>query len=315
MDINNETNPNEMIEKTETQQSIEVGTQEELEKRVTETIVALVNKANAIAEENSVIEKPKLYEVGEATEYINKTDTKAGDARTKYNELKGMPEAHFWTIGRNKAKAEKTQAVLVDIIDAIDNNANATKALFNAQTKLAEFSNKLYAIGLMGIASNRMVVRQIKLRLEHASEEELSELARQELESVLYELKLQQSIAEKVDRVEANLNEANEKHDQLAKHVNENHADVLAKIEDTNNALKCNENQLNTKVNEVNERGNQLAKRIEENYKTLKSSADSHDKRLKVLEKKSFFDTSVYKVLLGIVALGALIISLVNYYR
>lgn len=304
-----------MIEETEKKQPIEVSTQEELEKRVTETIVALVNKANAIAEENNVVEKPDLYEVDEATEYIEKTDKSAGAARKKYEELQGMPKAHFWTIGRNKAKVEKTQEVLINVIDAIDNNALASKALFNAQTKLAEFSNELYAIGIMGIASNRMVVRQIKLRLEHASEEELSELARQELESVLYELKLQQSIAEKVDRVETNLNKVNEKHDQLAKHVNENHADVLAKIKDTNNVLKTNENQLNTKINEINDKENQLAKRIEENYKTLKSSADTHDKRLKVLEKKSFLDTSVYKVLLGIVALGALIISLVNYFR
>ena len=304
-----------MIEETEKKQPIEVNTQEELEKRVTDTIVALVNKANAIAEENNVVVKPDLYEVGETTAYIKETDTKAGAARTKYNELKGMPKAHFWTIGRNKAKAEKTQEVLDDIIDAIDNNANATKALFNAQTKLAEFSNKLYAIGLMGIASNRMVVRQIKLRLEHASEEELSELARQELESVLYELKLQQSIADKVDRVEANLNEAINKHNQLAEHVDENQADVLAKIEAVNKDMKSSQEQFETKLNEVKDEGNQRAKKTEESFQTLIAKSEIHEKRLDILEKKSFFDSSVYKILVGVLAVGALIISLISYFR
>jgi hypothetical protein len=215
MDTDNITNPNEIT----MEQSYDGNVNENLEKRITDAIVALVNKANAIAEENNVVEKPDLYEVDEATEYIKKTDTSAGAARTKYNELKEMPKAHFWTIGRNKAKVEKTQDVLLDVIDAIDNNANASKALFNNQVKMTEKVKELYAISLMGVAANRMVVREIKSRLERASKEELSQLARQELENVIYELKLQQRIMEKVDNVETKLNEAINKHDQLAEHV------------------------------------------------------------------------------------------------
>lgn len=351
----NEKNPNEMTG----DQSNEGNVNENLEKRITDTIVALVNRANAIAEENNVIEKPQLYEdVKEATTYISETETKAGNARTKYNELENMPKAHFWTIGRNKAKVEKTQNVLHDVIDAIDNNALASKALFNNQVKMVEKVKELYAIALMGVAANRMVVREIKARLERASKEELSQLARQELENVINELKLQQRIIEKVDGVETKVNEAINKHVQLAEHVDENQADVLAKIEATNKDMKSSnelfetklneainkhnqlaehvdENQADVlarieaankdmkssneqfeaKLNEVKDEGKQRAKKTEESFQTLKGKSEIHEKRLDILEKKSFFDSSVYKILVGVVAVGALVISLINYFR
>ena len=353
MDTDNITNPNEMT----MEQSYDGNVNENLEKRITDTIVALVNKANAIAEGNNVVEKPVLYKVDEATEYIKKTDEKAGAARTKYNELKEMPEAHFWTIGRNKAKAEKTQDVLLDVIDAIDNNANASKALFNNQVKMAEKVKELYAISLMGVAANRMVVREIKCRLEGASKAKLSQLARQELENVINELKLQQRIMEKVDVVETKLHEAINKHDQLAEHVDnvetklnetinkhdqltehvngvekelneainkhnqiaehvdENQADVLAKIEAANKDMKSSNEQFETKLNEVKDEGNQRAKKTEESFQTLIAKSEIHENRLGILEKKSFFDSSVYKILVGVVAVGALIISLINYFK
>ena len=304
----NEKNPNEMTGN----QSHEGNVNENLEKRITDTIVALVNRANAIAEENNVIEKPQLYEdVKEATTYISETETKAGNARTKYNELENMPKAHFWTIGRNKAKVEKTQNVLLDVIDAIDNNALASKALFNNQVKMVEKVKELYAIALMGVAANRMVVREIKARLERASKEELSQLARQELENVIYELKLQQRIMEKVDDVEASLNEAINKHDQLAEHVD----GVERKLNEALNKhdqLAEHVNGVETKLNEVEDEGNQRAKKIEEFFQTLKVKSETHEKRLDILEKKSFLDSSAYKIIVGILAFGALLLSVLN---
>lgn len=327
-------------------QSTEVVNMPELENEAIDTIVALVNHAKTIKDGvSSSNDFVVYYDVKEATTYIKETDEKSKAAREKYNDLKEMPQAHWYTIGRNKAKAELSQEVLGEVIDAVDNNANATKALFNAQTKMAEFSNKLYAIGLMGIASNRMVVRQIKLRLENASKEELSELARQELEKVIYELELQQNISDKVDLCVKKNNETNERCVQLAKSVEENQADFLGRIEAVNNVV----NQLETELNEANEKRVQLSeqvdeshkdflkrievienavndikeqmelrtkeadKKIEENYVKLMSFSAAHENRLNVLEKKSFFDSIVYKIFVGVVALCALILSLVSF--
>lgn len=202
METNSETNKNEMIAKGEQVKPEDAVLLREVETNAIDTIAALINQANTIKTENLSRENSVGYDdVDDPTIYITETEKKKGEARDKYNDLKEMKKSHFWTIGRNKAKAEKTQDVLIDIIDAVDNNVNATKALFNNLTKLADFSKKLYGIGLMSIASNRIVVRAIKLKLEHASKEELSDLARQELETVLMELKRQQSLEEKVEQL------------------------------------------------------------------------------------------------------------------
>lgn len=238
MDAANETKKHEVINDVEPVVQIEVLDEKKLEKRATDTIVALVNQAKAISVENSSIEETLLYEgVGDPKQYINKVAEHKSKAEENYAELKSMKKAHFWTIGRNKAKVEQTQEVLVDIIESVNNNANATKALFNNQVKLAMFSKKLYAIGIMGIASNRIVVREIKKRLEHASQEELNELARHELESVVNELQQQQ---------------------RLEKKVEENHQCVLEQLESANDKVKCNREYFERKFEEANQKSKEL---------------------------------------------------------
>jgi CRISPR/Cas system CSM-associated protein Csm2 small subunit len=187
MDTTNEMNQHELVNEVELSVQTEVIDEKELEKRAIDTITTLVNQANIISTENIPVDEMILYEdVDDPKTYIGKIEEHESKAKENYTELEKMKKAHFWTIGRNKAKVEQTQIVLEDIIKAINNNANATKALFNKYAKLAEYSNILYGIGIMGIASNRIVVREIKKRLEHASQEELNELARHELESVVY---------------------------------------------------------------------------------------------------------------------------------
>ena len=220
MDKTNETKKSEMINEIESVVQIEALDEKELEKETIDTIVALVNQAKTISLENGPVEDTTLYEdVDEPKTYIDKIEEKESQAKEKYARLKEMKKSHFYTLGRNKAKVEQTQEVLGDIIEAINNNANATKALFNNQVKLAIFSKKLYAIGIMGIAANRLVVREIKKRLEHASQEELNALARHELESVVNELQQQQ---------------------RLERKVNENHLYVLKELESANNKVKNN---------------------------------------------------------------------------
>ena len=233
MDTTNEMKQHEVINDVEPVAQIEVLDEKELEKRATDTIVALVNQAKVISAEDSV-----LYEdVDDPKSYIAKIEDHENNAKEKFDKLKKMKEPKFWTIGRNKAKIEQTQDILDDIINAVNNNANATKALFNNQVKLEVFSKKLYAIGIMGIASNRIVVREIKKRLEHASQEELNELARHELEYVVNELQQQQRLEMKVD---------------------ENHLCVLKQLESANDKVKSNRDYFEKKFEEANQQSKEL---------------------------------------------------------
>ena len=267
MDKINETKKSEMINETGPAVQIEGLDEKELKKETIDTIVALVNQAKAISAENSSVVDTTLYkDVDDPKTYIDKIEGHESRAREKYAKLEEMKKAHFWTIGRNKAKVEQTQEVLDDIIEAINNNANATKALFNNQVKLAVFSQRLYAIGIMGIAANRLVVREIKKRLEHASQEELDELARHELESVVNELQQQQRLERKVD---------------------DNHLYVLKELESANNKVKNNRDYSEKKFEEVKDELASLGKQYQASIDNQeKSNKAFHSEMQDLFSKK-----------------------------
>ena len=268
MNTTNEMNQHELVNEVELSVQTEVIDEKELEKRAIDTITTLVNQANIISTENIPVDEMILYEdVDDPKTYIGKIEEHESKAKENYTELEKMKKAHFWTIGRNKAKVEQTQIVLEDIIKAINNNANATKALFNKYAKLAEYSNILYGIGIMGIASNRIVVREIKKRLEHASQEELNELARHELESVVNELQQQQRLERKVD---------------------ENHLYVLKELESANNKVNKNRDYSEKKFEEVKDELASFEKQSQASIENQeKSNKAFHSEMQNLFSKKS----------------------------
>lgn len=73
----------------------------------------------------------------------------------------------------------------------------AQKLSFEYQQKLADISKFLFRLGLTNIALNRAVVNELEARLRDASEEELDDMARAEIENLLKRLKMQQDIDKK----------------------------------------------------------------------------------------------------------------------
>lgn len=73
----------------------------------------------------------------------------------------------------------------------------AQKVSFEYQTKLTEITKFLFGLGVSNLAMNRSVVRELELKLKGASEEEISDLARQELKNVIIQLKAQEDIMSK----------------------------------------------------------------------------------------------------------------------
>lgn len=75
--------------------------------------------------------------------------------------------------------------------------AEAQKVSFEYQTKLAEITKFLFGLGVSNIAMNRSVVKELELKLKGATEEEISDLARQELKNVIMQLKAQEDMMKK----------------------------------------------------------------------------------------------------------------------
>ncbi|MEG1427655.1 MAG: hypothetical protein RSC76_08205, partial [Oscillospiraceae bacterium] len=99
--------------------------------------------------------------------------------------------------GKKKEAIEALQEVAIDLGDAQIASAEAHKMAFQFQEGLGKITEQLFALGISNIALNRIVVRELELRLAGASKEELSDLARQELLNVVSQLKAQEDIAKK----------------------------------------------------------------------------------------------------------------------
>jgi hypothetical protein len=99
--------------------------------------------------------------------------------------------------GKKKVAIEELQAAGIDMAEAVQLGAEAQRISFEFQTKLAKITKYLFGLGVSNIASNRYVVRELEMKLKGATKEELSELARQELISVVKQLKEQEDILRK----------------------------------------------------------------------------------------------------------------------
>ena len=104
-----------------------------------------------------------------------------------------------WYTGTTDA-IEALQNATVKLATAQISTAEALELTFLYQKKIAVMAKNLFALGCMNIAANRTVVRELQLKLENASQEELDELSRQELENTLKQLKAQQDIMFKVEK-------------------------------------------------------------------------------------------------------------------
>lgn len=324
--------------------------EKELVRDVNSYITTVISQAKEIASRTEInqLSQTQRYNVKTAQTYIDTMTGQIDNARKGYEELKNMPNSLFWTIGRNKAKTEQTQKVVEYAIDAIDNNALATKALFNNQILLANASKQLYALGVMGIASNRIVVREIRLRLKNASQEELDDLARKELENVVNELEKQKALEEKVDHITdvigkratphsvatgimkdlQKIDDDLQKHDDDLKKQNDKLKEIKNAISSTESnisklfdkttqlasTIEHNREEASNNVDTITNSLSDLSVEVEKKYKKIETDTTNHQKRLEQLEYKSFIDSTFYKVMVGLSAVVALVLSILNYF-
>lgn len=114
-----------------------------------------------------------------------------------------------------KAAIEGLQTAGIELAKAAQSNASAQQTAFEFQQRLAEVTKYLFSLGVSNIAANRFVVRELEARLNGASSETLSELARQELLAVVKQLKEQEDLLHKQERMADRLKTHDEKLDNL----------------------------------------------------------------------------------------------------
>lgn len=167
--------------------------------------------------------------------------------------------------GHKKAAIESLQDAVKDLGSAQISAAEAQKISFEYQTKLAEITKYLFGLGASSIAMNRSVVRELELKLKGASAEEISDLAKQELVNVVTQLKAQEDIMLKQDKI--------------MKEVKANHEGI--------SQINADITKINSETDKHETAISDNTDRIEQNKKELTAQHLKDEEHDKVLEKHS----------------------------
>lgn len=153
---------------------------------LSEIITSRVQKMNELEEKMSTVKE----EAKNAIEAANNANKKIG-----------------W--GAKKKAIEELQSAGTKIAYAVQVSGEAHQLSFEYQKELTKISKFLFSLGVSNIVQNRIIVRELELKMSGASKEKISELAKQELLSVIRQLKTQEDIQSKQEKISTKLKEHN----------------------------------------------------------------------------------------------------------
>ncbi len=179
--------------------------------------------------------------------------------------------------GNTKDIVEDTQVSVEKLAAAQQVSVSAMKKSFEFQKKLAETSKYLFELGCANITVNRIAVSAIEAKLNGASKEEISELARQEMMAVVRQLKEQEDILKKQEflssKVKENSSRLNEK-ELLDKEQSEKIISLSNENKEQNKKLS----EIHFSLSEKEKIDEEQSQRLEE-LETLLSNKDLVDQK------------------------------------
>lgn len=240
----------------------------------------LMIKDEQIGEKNlPFLISQQVDKIKQLDRHVNEAEKAAKSARESAEEAK-YKSAGF---GKKKAAIEHLQTATYDLATAVQLGTDAQRVSFEFQTKLAEITKYLFSLGVSNIASNRFVVRELELRLKGASEEELSELARQEIKAVVRQLKEQENLLIKLENISKNMKEQ----DALLQKQSLLYQEMDRQMNELVNSVQQNEKKWNSQILENKKVEKQLKahnlknKDLENKHKNLAKSIRLQSEKLK----------------------------------
>ncbi len=284
--------------------------------------------------------------IGNTFKHISEVDRKISNAVSRAEEAKKLADeasqknAGWSFFGSDKKEAiEALQSATVSQANALSDSVDANKELFNNQKKMSEALRYLFGLGVANMAANRTVVRELELKLKNASQEELSELARQEITNVILQLRAQEDMQYKLENHDRILRKHKVDIDKILGMINsfeERCKDILDRTETLQDDVSKKEKELVYRFEDekrhIKEEVNLLAKKLHDDISKLSDqlSASIDNKvtsalqvteprllsleqyRQHEIENRTFFDTKLYKAMVGIISVSALIVALLN---
>ena len=300
---------------------------------------------NNLLQQNISIEQLPTI-IGDTYKNITEVDRKISNAVSKAEEAKALAdiaskkEAGWSFFGGDKKEAiEALQSAAISQANALSDSVDANKQLFENQKKMSDALRYLFGLGVANMAANRTVVRELELKLQNASKEELSELARQEITNVILQLRAQEDMQYKLENHNRILREHKGEIDKILGEINsfeERCKVILERTETLQDDVNKKEKELADRFDDekrhIHDEVNLLTKNLHDDISKLSnqlfasidnkvtSALQVTEPRLLSLEQyrqheietRTFFDTKLYKAIVGIISISALIVSLLN---
>ena len=300
---------------------------------------------NNLLQQNISIEQLPTI-IGDTYKNITEVDRKISNAVSKADEAKTLAdiaskkEAGWSFFGGDKKEAiEALQSAAISQANALSDSVDANKQLFENQKKMSDALRYLFGLGVANMAANRTVVRELELKLQNASKEELSELARQEITNVILQLRAQEDMQYKLEKHNRILREHKGEIDKILGEINsfeERCKVILERTETLQDDVNKKEKELADRFDDekrhIHDEVNLLTKNLHDDISKLSNqlSASIDNKvtsalqvteprllsleqyRQHEIENRTFFDTKLYKAMVGIISVSALIVALLN---
>lgn len=141
---------------------------------------------------------------------VSEAIDKATQAVSLSNDAKAV-KLHWYKFGDKAEAIDALQKAMEGVASAQDVQVDAIKQLLEYQETVAKGMKFLLALGVSNMSNSRIVVRRLEMKLKGASEEELSEMARNEMRAVIAQIKAQLDLQERQDRLAADQKRVKEK--------------------------------------------------------------------------------------------------------
>lgn len=215
-----------------------------------------------------------ISKIEEADSQISMALSKAETLKTKSREK----HSAGWSFGgKDKRLAiEALQSVTIDLADTQEEIIQIQRKIVEGQKVLNQHTTLLYQLGAMSLTANRMVHRELKLKLEHASREELSELAKQELLNTIQQIEQMQDTLIQQEKQKAQLNQQAKK---------------LLELEEDSNRLRYNISESDSRFSAQTERHNKEISALNSVFKRLNNDLiqqkEKHDQTIRVIKNET----------------------------
>lgn len=154
--------------------------------------------------------------------------------------------------GKKRKAIEALQNAQKENSLATEANSQAIYKIAELQQRLCDAIKALLSLNVRNLAASRSVYRQLELKLKGASEQELSDLAKEEIQKVMTELKNQQDMMLRQEKMSEEINKQNIKIQQQDEEI-EKLKITTKKLQEKQNQQDLDNNETDNDKNGQNE--------------------------------------------------------------